>query len=279
MELIINKLLLLLALTLTYSWGANASGLPPEHEAARLMLALESSVNDQLWEKAQIQIDALSKLEIELPLASFYFKGVVNIQQNNYSLAQKSLEQYVVKAGRDGSHYKDALQLITQAGEQQTHNQESVNVQQKPSLTLADDGSRDGYVKSLQALYLTDSPIDALVMQLNSLLSVHPYTGSRIKKVGVKEGLIYRISVESYSLMLQEKNYLSGSPVLTATTLPIPGVDPFIRYGCSNKEYACWLFQPASDHRRWIQIDYDEMVVKELAQAMTKLIKAIQLKL
>ena len=34
---------------------------------------------------------------------------------------------------------------------------------------------RDAYIQTLKALFLTDSPVQALVMQINSLLSSHPF--------------------------------------------------------------------------------------------------------
>ena len=191
--------------------------------------------------------------------------------------ARQVLERYVVNAGSEGKHYEDALRLITEAEQAERSATESGHDKQTaPSLELIDSSQRDGYIKSLQALYLTQDPIEALTMQVNSLLSAHPFTGSRIKKSGVKEGLVYQVNVVKGGLTLQEKSYLNGAPMLSATSIQVPGLDPFVGAACSHREYACWLLHPTNKHERWIKIDYDELVVDELREAMTKLLQSLQ---
>jgi len=260
---------------LSMSSEISATSLPPEHEAARLLLALESSVDQNNWNKAEKQLEELSALKVKQPIVALYFSGLVRLQLSDFPQAQEFLEKYVVRAGEAGKYYREALKLITQTEELVRKSKE-----QKPEIatqkSLTGGQQRDGYIKSLQALYLTDNPIQALVMQVNSLLSSHPFTGSRIKKTGVKEGLVYRLSVKENNLIIQEKSYEKGLPTLSASALSVHGLDPFLRYGCSGKEYACWVYDPANNHERWIKVDYDELVAGELTEALTKLIQKLQ---
>jgi len=257
------------------SFFAKATDLPPEHESARLMLSLASYVEQKNWRKAELQIKALSDLKTSSPTELYYFSGLVHFHLNRYVKAQKLFERYVIEAGKGGKYYSSALQLITAADEEvKSSPVEKVDVGVQSIERIKQKS--DGYIKSLKALYLTNSPIDALSLQINSLLASNSYTGSRLKKTKQKKGIIYSLSVTSNSLMLQEKSYIKGLPTLKANNLNVNGLDPFIKYDCSKTELACWLYDPANNHQRWIKIDHDEMVVKELAKAFTKLIQTLQ---
>jgi len=261
---------------ITFSFPVFATNLPPQHEAARLMLAIESSVKQAQWQKVEEQLDALSALDVLLPTESLYFSGLLNMQYSRFQKAQKLLEEYVVQVGEGGKFYAQALNLITRSDEEKKNARAIQDKKSSVKLSLSSTSERDGYIKSLQALYLTDSPEHALVMQINSLLAAHPYTGSRLKKSGVKQGIVYGFSVKGSELVVQEKSYMQGLPTLSANTISVLGKDPFLKFGCSSKEYICWVYHPANNHRRWLKVDYDELVVSELSDALTKLIQLLQ---
>jgi len=260
----------------TFSFSVFATNLPPQHEAARLMLAIESSIKQAQWGKVEGQLDALSQLDVRLPAESLYFNGLLNMQLKHFQKAQNFLEEYVVRAGEAGEFYARALNLITRSEEQKNSARATQNKEDSVKLSLSSNAERDGYIKSLQALYLTDSPEHALVMQINSLLAAHPYTGSRLKKSGVKQGIVYGFSVKDSTLVIQEKNYDQGLPTLSENSLNVLGQDPFLKFGCSSKEYTCWVYHPADKHQRWLKVDYDELVVSELSDALSKLIQLLQ---
>ena len=52
----LNAVLLMLGLNLLGHGSALASGLPAEHESARLMLAIEAAVDGENWERAAQQL-------------------------------------------------------------------------------------------------------------------------------------------------------------------------------------------------------------------------------
>jgi len=254
-----------------------ASDLPPEHEIVRLMLAVESSVEEEQWGKAQAQLQSLTNLKVRLPDEFYYFNGLVLAQQNQSGDALKSIERYVVDVGQSGKFYIEALKLITRLDELLAQS-ESVdtpnNKIEKQSSIVGSE--RDGYIQSLQALYLTDDPVKALVMQINSLLSAHGYTGSRVKKANSQTGTNYVFSVNDRSLVVQEKTHSNGVPVLTMSKLSVLGLDPYLRHECSIAELACWIYHPGNQRTRWLVIDRDEMVVSELSSALSKLILKLQ---
>jgi len=258
------------------SASAFSANLPVEHEAMRLMLAVESSVESADWDKASQQLNALEVLKIAPAEDYFYFNGLVNFKLKHLSVAEDSLESYIVTVGQKGKYYVEALNLITLL-EARGEGEVSPETQKMESSSALSSDERTGYIKSLQALYLTDDPVKALVMQINSLLSVHAYTGLRVKKPNVRTGLVYSVSVNSGQLGLQEKNYETGFPTLTATKLDVHGLDPFLRYECEKQKITCTIYHPADPHLVWIMIENDDLVVRELVEALTKLIQYLQL--
>ena len=256
------------------SLSVNATRLPPEHEVARLMLSIESSVENTDWEKAKSLLAELNELETEHPVELLYFSGLVHFNFQQYVIAQEFLEHYVVKAGMSGDYYSAALRLITLAVELDQTNTLPTKLPSTQTQLLQSE--EQVYIQSLLGLFLTDNPVEALELQINSLLTSHPFTGSRIKRLKHQEGVQYRLTVKDRAVQLQIKTYLHGLPTLSTDTVDILGLDPFIRYECSSQEYACWVYYPANGFDRWVVIDYQESVVKELSKALTKLIQTLQ---
>jgi len=253
-----------------------SANLPVEHEAVRLMLAVEASVENTDWDKASRQLKALEVLKTSPPDDYFYFSGLVSAKLKNLSVAEESLESYIVTVGQKGKYYVEALKLITWLETEKNGGEAASEVLEMTSSSMLSSEGRTGYIKSLQALYLTDDPVKALVMQINSLLSAHAYTGLRVKKTNDRAGLIYSVSVSDGQLGLQEKNYKAGFPTLTATKMDVHGLDPFLRYECEKQKFTCAIYHPADPYLVWIMIDNDNLVVRELVEALTKLIQLLQ---
>ena len=263
----------LFALFVLFPTLSYASGLPPEHEANRLLLAVQSSIDSAQWDKAERQLKEISELEVPLAEKFHYIHGQVMFQQGEYDLAQKSLEIYVLQAGEDGEFYTQALQMITEAEEKKEV------VSKKPARTadLKLDKGKDNYLESLKKLYLTDSSTEALVLRINSILSTTPYQGARVKQKNANKGVKYSISVTGNELQIQEKKYdREGAPTLLVNKMDVYGVDPFIKSGCDYDRYVCWLYHPVNQFDRWILIDRDKDAVKELSEAMARLIRLLQ---
>lgn len=270
-----------------FSLQSLASNLPPEHESARLLLVIEEAVNQGEWELADSSLTHIASLKVDLPTPFFYYNGLVHSQLKRYEKAQRSLEHYVVKSGPSGAFYYEALRFLTAidnklkeanvtAGSSQEVMNDEGEVDAQAPLLVGEE--RDAYIQALKALFLTDSPVQALVMQINSLLSSHPFTGERLKKAAEKQGIKFQVSIQDSLIVLQETNYQKGFPRLSASRLEVSGLDPFITYQCSSKTVSCWLYHPAGSHDTWLKIDYDELVANELSQAFTRLIQFLQKK-
>jgi len=265
----------LIASLATFSVHLSATGLPAEHEAARLMIAVEELVEQSKWTAASDYLSQLQTMDVELGEEYPYYQGQVKHALGELPDAIKYLERYVIAAGTKGRYYKPALVLITQIKNQL--DQAQVAQQKDATSSLPDIQSHDdGYIKSLQALYLTKDPVSALVQQINSLLSSHAYTGSRLKRNENRAGLKYALSVSGNQLLIQERSYKHNQPFLQVEKLSVLGVDPYVEYGCSSSELLCYLYHPSKSNERWIVVDRDSLVVSELSQAFSKLIRLLQ---
>ncbi len=266
--------IVLLSIALASPITGMSSGLPAEHEAARLMLSLESLIEGEQWQAAGERLDSLKALEVDLESDFLFYNGLVLSRLGDYSGAVSNLEQYVVDAGKEGAFYSQALSTLTLLEENAAADsaQPEAPVSVQPELKSNDDG----YIKSLQALYLTSDPKSALVQQINSLLSSHPYTGTRVKKSRARQGVQYSLSVNGTELLLQERSYQNEQPMLQVKKLNVLGVNPFMDYGCSSSQFLCYLYHPSKANERWILVDRDNLVVSELSQAFSELIRLMQ---
>ena len=266
-----------------YVMPVSASNLPPEHESARLLLVIEESVAQGDWSLADSSLTQIADLEVDLPVPFFYYNGLVNAQLNRSGKAQHSLEHYVVNAGPSGAFYYKSLRLLTSLENKLKNTESSVEASLKEverseggQTPLLKGEGRDMYIQALKALFLTDDAVEALVMQVNSLLSAHPFTGLRLNKPSEKQGLRFQIYVQGNQIVLQKTSYQNGFPSLSASRLDISGVNPFVTYQCNKKAVSCWLYHPTSLHDVWFTISYDELVADELSQAITRLIQVLQ---
>lgn len=280
MSRVLNTALLIIGLNLSGVVAvAHASGLPAEHESARLMLAIETSVERENWERAAQQLDQLQALNVSLPEDYHYYQGLVLFKRDNLAQAQKHLEQYVMVAGSQGKHYPAALKQITRIEEalaKAAPSKSAEAVSTAPAMPAITSARGEDYIQSLQKIYLTDSPEQALVMQINSLLSAHAWSGSRVKRQNDRSGVVYSVSIKERDILLQEKRFDNGQAQLKVTKLNVLGIDPFLRSECSIEAAVCWLYDPVATHQRWIIIDRDELVAKELTDALSRLIVRLQ---
>ena len=262
-----------LILTVLFSTNSYSSGLPPAHEAKRLMLAAQKFINAEQWDKAEQQLKNVTALDVPLSAKFHYMHGQVLFHRSEFDMAQKSFEVYVLQAGEEGEFYISALEMITEADEKKKAIKPKVT--NTDALTL--DKAKDEYLESLKKLYLTDDSKEALVLQINNILSTYPYHGSRIKQQDVNKGVRYSVSLTGSELQIQEKSYdKKGAPSLLVNRMDVYGVDPFIKHNCDYDRYICWLYHPINQHDRWILLDRNDDAAKELSEAMGRLIQSVQ---
>lgn len=256
--------------------GSAAAALPPEHEANRLLLLIEQQISDAQWEKASENLERMGALQIKLPVVYEFYRGKVYLQQGLPEKAQHALEDYVVQAGVEGTYYKQALQLISKA-EAAVSVTPAVAEITSPHTDAQALKSNDDYVASLQKLFLTNDPKQALLLRINGILLAHAYQGTRIRHKERSTGAEYKLSIDGRDFLIQEKIFhTKGAPEIKLQRLRLDGVDPYVRYGCDYERYMCWVYHPVHQYDRWLLVDSAEAETKELVEAITRLIRLVQ---
>lgn len=254
--------------------------LSPDIEADRLLMATENYLAQGDYSRAAQALERMEQLQTKLPADYYFHKGSLAWQFRNHDEARKALEEYVRQTGREGDHYRQALQLLTQIEEagvataSGAASGEAAIQWQEPARTVYSDA----YVENLRKLYLKNRPEEALVEHINSLLAASPYRPSRIITPQQREGVRYQISLGGKGVIqIQQTSYDdSGKAVVSLDRREVFGVDPYVRYGCDRQRRACWLYDPQDSFREWILIGDDTAAVEDLGKAMTKLILLMQ---
>lgn len=260
--------------------GQPVWALSPDIEADRLLMATENYLSSGDYSRAAQALEQMEKLQIKLPADYYLHKGRLAWQSRNHDEARGALEEYVRQTGRDGEHYRQALQLLTQieesgAAEASAAGSGEAAIQwQEPARSVYSDD----YVENLRKLYLKESGEDALVEHINSLLAAAPYRPSRLITPQQREGTRYQISLGAKGILqIQQTTYNdNGQAVVSLDRREVFGVDPYVRYGCDRQRRACWLYDPQDSFREWILIGDDTAVVEDLGKAVTKLMLLMQ---
>lgn len=247
-------------------------GLPVEHEVERLMMQLDQRVENSDWDGVEEATKRILELETELPERFHFYQGRLHLGRGELAEAKNAFVTYVVKAGQSGDYYRDALEAINRI--------EALEVgapEKKQDVTVPAIGSAgEGYIKTLQALYLTDDPQAALILHINGLLATNAYRGTKIIKQEQRSGVVYQVATDERNLLIQEKSFLEETPTLRIEKLSLPGVDPFWEYRCSKSELQCWIYHPQKDYERWLLLGHDDLAVSELVTAFSHLVRLLQ---
>lgn len=260
--------------------GQPVGALSPEIEADRLLMATENYLEAGDYSRASQALTRMEQLQTKLPADYFFHKGRLAWQFRNHDEARGALEEYVRQTGREGEHYRQALQLLTQIEEASVAatsaqgSGEAAIQWQEPARSVYSDE----YVDNLRKLYLKDSGEEALVEHINSLLAAAPYRPSRLITPDQREGVRYQVSLGAQGvLQIQQTSYdESGKAVVNLDRRDVFGVDPYVRSGCDRQRRACWLYDPQDSFREWILIGDDPAVVEDLGKALTKLMLLLQ---
>ena len=93
--------------------------LPPEIEVDRYLLQAEEQIEKQDFRAAKEAMDRILELreqhDLELPEEFFFRYAHVLERVEQYDEAIKFATRYLTLAGRDGAHYRDALQVLNSA--------------------------------------------------------------------------------------------------------------------------------------------------------------------
>ncbi|RBW50278.1 hypothetical protein DS878_07300 [Marinobacter sp. F3R11] len=256
--------------------AGQAAALAPEHEARRLMLAIEESVAAESWGEASEYLNRLQLLDAEKPEDYNYYRGRVMLQSNHLNEAQAALEAYVAEAGAEGSHYQNALKLIT--GIERARKEKALVTQAGDDTKIAViEPAGDERTASLRKLYLADSDNEALVMHLNSLLGGAGWRQDQaVVRLDRPADVEYRLSSSDNAVAIQEiRRNSSGSVTRKTVQVPVFGVNPQVEWGCESAVATCWVYDPR-DGSRLLQLAPNRNQVEEIAQTLGKLIRNLQ---
>ncbi|MEX0605269.1 MAG: hypothetical protein WD623_16065 [Marinobacter sp.] len=256
---------------------SSVAALEPEHETRRLMLATEQAVADENWGDAGEYLNRLQGVEVEKPPEYLFYRGRVMLEADHYNEAKSALENYVDKTGTDGQYYKEALQLITAVEkEQKASSKRAEKASGEEPVAVIEAAGREP-LERLQQLYLTDNPTNALTLHLNSLLELNGWRqDQRIVRTGSVPDLLYRVSVQSGEINIQESRTTENGEVrLSSQSLPVYGISPEVRWDCVAAEQACWVYDPRNESRLF-RLAGDKKLTAEAAQTLGRLIKSTQ---
>ena len=93
--------------------------LPPDIQADRYLLQAERAIQEQDFEAAKVAMDEILKLQaqhdLELPQEFLFRYAEVLARLDLLDEAIETVTQYLTLVGRDGEHYREALELLTDA--------------------------------------------------------------------------------------------------------------------------------------------------------------------
>ena len=138
------------------------------------------------------------------------------------------------------------------------------------------------YIQKLQTLYLKNQADQALLMHINSLLTDYSLRPAQtITKTTQAPVARYSLSHDHQgNLITSRQSYAQNTQqnqqsVINTTKINVYGIDPYITYRCTKTSQSCWLRSPIQGSQ-WIEISPNEDTAKELAYALTVLIKLLQ---
>ncbi|MBK1852453.1 hypothetical protein FE845_13960 [Marinobacter sp. 1-4A] len=256
--------------------AGQVAALAPEHEARRLMLAIEEAVTEESWGEAGEYLNRLQLLEAEKPVDYHYYRGKVMLQSSHFNEAQSALEAYVTKAGTEGEHYQDALKLLTNIERARKAKAQAPQTSSDTKIAVIEPAG-DSRLESLRKLYLADSDREALVLHLNSLLGTAAWREDQgVVRLDKRPDIEYRVNVSGNAIAVQEiKRNSAGGATRTTAQVQVFGVNPQVEWGCEPAVATCWVYDPR-DGSRLFQLAPNRTQVEEVAQTLGKLIRNLQ---
>lgn len=267
-------------LATSLSVAGTAFALPPEIELDRLLLAAESAFAESDIPGAADYLQRIEPLGVELPAQYHWLKSKVLVEQAQWADARHHIERYLTDAGREAPHYQQALQLLTRIEQAEGPALPPQGATHDPAITLIKNQQAANYDKQVQSLYLGDNVTESLVTHLNALLQAYRYLDGRVKNLERSDRIEYSLSVRDGSTLViarRDIKQTAGGPrtVLNMSYLGVFGVDPLVKFRCSDAADNCTFRHPV-DGSDWLQIAYNESGAQEIAVAMTRLLQALQ---
>ncbi len=257
-------------------FSTQVAALPKDIEIDRLLLAVETAVSQQQWDKANARLIAVHALDEDLPSVFYFYRGQVSVELGAYKEAKTALETYLGQEGKDGTHYRDSLLLLNRIEEQEQLQQQKATRASMASHLVLEDGEHTKYIARLKELYLVDSPLQALELHINTLLSNHRYIPGRYRSDRKWLGSLYQIQTQRGQIsILAKRSNPDGGYSLNQDQISIYGVNPYLGVHCDSVGDQCWIRHPETG-KHWLELEADREAVKTVAEAFTHLLRHMQ---
>jgi len=254
-----------------------ALALAPEHETRRLMLATEEAVVAENWGEAAEYLNRLQKLEGEKPADYFFYRGRVMLQSGHLNEAQSALETYVSRAGTEGAHYQESLQLITSIEKTRKQNALAPQNAGESEQVAVIEPAGEGRIESLRKLYLADSDREALTLHINSLLELAGWRRDQaVVRLDRPADVEYRVGTQEDQIQVQEIRRPEDGRILRSTEqMSACGINPRVEWRCEAAVSTCWVYDPR-DGSRLLQLAENRERAQEIAETLGQLIRSLQ---
>lgn len=251
--------------------------LAPEHETRRLMLATEAAIVADNWGEAAGYLNRLQQLEGEKPADYYFYRGRVMLQSSLLNEAQSALETYVSRAGTEGAHYQESLQLITTIEKTRKQNARAPQAAGESEQVAIIEPAGEGRIKSLRKLYLADSDREALVLHINSLLELAGWRRDQaVVRLDRPADVEYRLGIQGDEIQIQEiRRSENGRILRSAEPMPVFGINPQVEWRCEAAVSTCWVYDPR-DGSRLLQLAENREQAQEVAETLGQLIRTLQ---
>jgi len=257
--------------------------LPADMEADRLLLAAEEKLTAQDYEAARGYLQRITPLKVTPAPRYYYLSGLVAFHYGELDQAGEQLSQYVETAGRDAQYYDSALRTLTQIEEQQasreavSRNRDQMQSIRASSGITIEDTAGQAYDAKVRKQFPASSLKQSLILKINSLLESNVFLEGVVKNPQRSPRLEYQVAVSGGADINVTRRQVDsmGQVALTSDNLEAFGVNPFVSFRCSKATDQCAIRHPASGED-WIVVARDEDAARELATALTRLIKALQ---
>jgi len=251
------------------------NALQPIHEADRLIMAAEESIEDNNFPDAERYLQKAGELGIELPAGYDFLYGKIFFRNGDFAKANERLEKYVTREGNEGHYYREALSLITTIEKKSDNNPESISGTPKSEIKWS--SKNDSYLQKISRQQGNENLTAALTSHINQLLKQHSVGNRKIlaaSRTITPSNHTIKTSSKGEVISINQYGSNKKSPI-KEDRFPVYGIDPYVSFECPQSTASCWIVHPITE-KRWLQITEDKDTASELAKALTQLIRQMQ---
>jgi len=267
----------------------SAATIPPEMEAARLILAAKSALDNQQLTEAQDYLTRAQALNTPLTHSFYFYQGKVSFLKSELKQAQQQLIKFAQQIKPDDLHYEETLALLTEI-EKQSSIEKTPTQPPKPQIEWHSEKAVSPYIERLKNLYLTDQGKDALEQHINDLLRAYPFRQAPANIIPGNNATrnSKRVQHQTYNIQTTRQGAIkthltthrpNATPnknvELNISEISVYGLHHRIGFKCNDINQSCWLKNPINNSV-WLKLGNNQPAAQELAKAMSHLVKVMQ---